>query len=50
MLEQVEEQLSFYETEEVPCRNLDVVTETIVQAEEAMLRLLGAGGSRRRNA
>ena len=33
--EQVEEQLSFYETEEVPCRNLDVVIETIVQAEEA---------------
>ena len=33
--EQAEEQLSFYETEEVPCRNLDVVIEIIVQAEEA---------------
>ena len=33
--EQVEEQLSFCETEEVPCRNLDVVIEIIVQAEEA---------------
>uniref|UniRef100_A0A287D1M3 Nucleolar protein 5A n=1 Tax=Ictidomys tridecemlineatus TaxID=43179 RepID=A0A287D1M3_ICTTR len=33
--EQVEERLSFYETGEIPRKNLDVMKEAIVQAEEA---------------
>ncbi|KAM9676054.1 LOW QUALITY PROTEIN: melanin-concentrating hormone receptor 2 [Dama dama] len=33
--EQVEEQLSFYETGEIPRKNLDVMKEAMVQAEEA---------------
>ncbi|XP_042639524.1 nucleolar protein 56 [Orycteropus afer afer] len=33
--EQVEERLSFYETGEVPRKNLDVMKEAMVQAEEA---------------
>ncbi|KAL1786689.1 nucleolar protein 56 isoform X2 [Sigmodon hispidus] len=33
--EQVEERLSFYETGEIPRKNLDVMKEAMVQAEEA---------------
>lgn len=33
--EQVEERLSFYETGEIPRKNLDVMKEAVVQAEEA---------------
>ena len=33
--EQVEEQLSFCETGEIPRKNLDVMKEAVVQAEEA---------------
>ena len=33
--EQVEERLSFYETGEIPQKNLDVMKEAMVQAEEA---------------
>ena len=33
--EQVEELLSFYETGEIPRKNLDVMKEAMVQAEEA---------------
>ena len=33
--EQVDEQLSFYETGGIPRKNLDVMKEAMVQAEEA---------------
>lgn len=35
LLEQVEEQLSFYETEEIPRKNVEVTKEAMGQAEEA---------------
>ena len=37
--EQVEERLSFYETGEIPRKNLDVMKEAMVQAEEAVAEI-----------
>ncbi|XP_006874908.1 PREDICTED: nucleolar protein 56 [Chrysochloris asiatica] len=37
--EQVEERLSFYETGEIPRKNLDVMKEAMVQAEEAAVEI-----------
>ena len=37
--EQVEERLSFYETGEIPWKNLDVMKEAMVQAEEAVAEI-----------
>uniref|UniRef100_A0A8C2VT65 Nucleolar protein 5A n=1 Tax=Chinchilla lanigera TaxID=34839 RepID=A0A8C2VT65_CHILA len=37
--EQVEERLSFYETGEIPRKNLEVMKEAMVQAEEAAVEI-----------